>query len=188
MIKENSFAELARDCVRACHVLKTVTEGRDGDNLSGLSEKQIEDLGRCVTPDQFFLLKITSDNRVIRHIESVVSECSNWYGYRSQEYPGHIKQCLIAGRTEMRQILRTFDVRGFQPIVDTVSEPPQGDLGRGSVLVISEIGQHVGRFTDAEPPVPASVVVRCCVATSTPLAADPPFDIGHVSVIHWRNI
>ena len=127
MIKEDSFTELARDCVRTCHVLKTVTEGRDVDNLSGLSEKQIEDLGRCVTPDRLFLLKIMSDNRIIRHIESVVSECWNWHGHRSQEYPGHIKECLIAGRTEMWQILRTFDVRGFQSIVATVSKPPQED-------------------------------------------------------------
>ena len=53
MTNEDSFVELARDCVRACHVLKTMTEGRDADNLSGSSERRIEqigDLGRCVNP------------------------------------------------------------------------------------------------------------------------------------------
>ena len=42
-MKDSPFVELAKDCVRACHVLKSVTEP---------SEKQIEDLERCVNPAQ----------------------------------------------------------------------------------------------------------------------------------------
>ena len=48
MIEEESFVELAKACVRACRVLKTATDGRDINDLSGPSRGQIEDLGRCV--------------------------------------------------------------------------------------------------------------------------------------------
>jgi len=48
MIEEESFVELAKTCVRACHVLKTATDGRDIDDLSGPSRRKIDDLGRCV--------------------------------------------------------------------------------------------------------------------------------------------
>ena len=40
--------ELAKDCARTCHVLNTLADGRDANDLSGPSKKQIEDLGRCV--------------------------------------------------------------------------------------------------------------------------------------------
>jgi len=41
--------ELTRECVRTCHVLKSVAEGSDADNFSGSpSAKRVEDLGRCV--------------------------------------------------------------------------------------------------------------------------------------------
>ena len=50
MTKEDSFVELAKTCVRTCHVLKTVTDGRDTDSLSGPSRRWIEDLGRCADP------------------------------------------------------------------------------------------------------------------------------------------
>ena len=35
-----------------CHVLKSVTEGRDADDLAGPSEERVEELGRCVNPAQ----------------------------------------------------------------------------------------------------------------------------------------
>ena len=41
--------ELAKDCVRMCHVLKTVAEGNDVDSSSSSRKNQIEDLGRCVS-------------------------------------------------------------------------------------------------------------------------------------------
>ena len=50
MIEEDSFVELAKTCVRTCHVLKTMTDGRDIDSFNGPSRRQIEDLGRCVDP------------------------------------------------------------------------------------------------------------------------------------------
>ena len=61
MIQEDSFVELARTCVRTCHVLETVTKGRDANNLSGPSEKQIEDLGRCVDPARPSPLTISNE-------------------------------------------------------------------------------------------------------------------------------
>ena len=119
--------ELARDCVRACHVLKTMTEGKDADNLSGLSQRraeQIEDLGRCVNPDRLSLLKITSDTRIVRHIESVVSERAKCGHGSLEHHPEPTKECLIAWQMEMWEILRVFDVRGFQFIIATVSKLP----------------------------------------------------------------
>lgn len=50
MIKEDSFVELAKTCIRACHMLKAATEGRGVENLNGPSKKGIEDLGRYVNP------------------------------------------------------------------------------------------------------------------------------------------
>ena len=52
MIEEDSFVELAKACVRTCHVLKTVTDSRDLDSSSGPSRRNIEDLERCVDPPQ----------------------------------------------------------------------------------------------------------------------------------------
>ena len=51
-MEEDSFVELAKACVKAFHVLKTVTDGRDVDSSSSPSRRQIEDLGRCVDPAQ----------------------------------------------------------------------------------------------------------------------------------------
>jgi len=51
-MEEDSFVELAKTCVRTSHVLKTVTDGRDTDSLSGPSMRRIEDLGRCADPTQ----------------------------------------------------------------------------------------------------------------------------------------
>ena len=77
MIKEDSFVELASACARTCHLLTDVTEGRDVDNLSGPGRRQIEDLGRCVSPAQHSLMAITSDARIVRRIEFVVSQRAN---------------------------------------------------------------------------------------------------------------
>ena len=40
--------ELAKACVRTCHVLRIAIEGVGVENLSGPSRRQAEDLGRCV--------------------------------------------------------------------------------------------------------------------------------------------
>jgi len=52
VVEEDSFVELAKTCVRTCHVLKTVVDGRDIDSLSDPSKRQIEDLGGYVDPTQ----------------------------------------------------------------------------------------------------------------------------------------
>jgi hypothetical protein len=60
MIDDDAFVELAKCCTRTCHVLKTATEGRSVDSLSGPSKKRIEDLGRCVDLANSSLPTITS--------------------------------------------------------------------------------------------------------------------------------
>ena len=52
MLEEDSFLELAKACVRVCHVLKAVTEREGEGSLSGPSTRRIEDLGRCDDPAQ----------------------------------------------------------------------------------------------------------------------------------------
>ena len=186
MIWEDPFVELARACAKACYVLKTVTEGRGIDNLSGLSRKQIEkigDLGRCVNPTLPFPLTIMSDNRVVRHIESAVSERANCDHDSPEHHPGPTKECLIAWQTEMWAILGLFDVRSFQFTIAAVSKSLQEDLGRGSALEISDIEQHVRRSIDPKPSSPAPVMVRFRVAISVSSLADiPPCDQARESV------
>ena len=147
MIKEDSFVDLARDCVGACHVLRTVAEGRGTGNLSGPSEKQVEqivDLGRCVNPARPSLLSITSGDRIVRHIESAVSERANHGRDLPEHRLGSTKEHFVMWRTEMWEILRVFDVCDFQSVVVTVSKLPQADLGQGSVLEASGIGRSNG--------------------------------------------
>jgi len=50
MIDDVAFVELAKYCVRACHVLKAVTERRGVDGLSGPVKGAIESLGKYVDP------------------------------------------------------------------------------------------------------------------------------------------
>ena len=62
------------------------------------------------------------------------------------------------------------------------SKLSQGDLERGGVLEVSEIKQHVHGSIGAEPPAPASVVVRYRFPTSMPLPADRPLNVGYSGV------
>jgi len=50
MVDDDAFVELAKYCVRACHVLKTATEGRNVDSLNRPAKKAIEDLEGYVVP------------------------------------------------------------------------------------------------------------------------------------------
>ena len=50
MVDDDEFVELAKYCVRACHVLKTATEGRVMDNLNGPTQEAIEGLEKYVVP------------------------------------------------------------------------------------------------------------------------------------------
>ena len=161
MIKEESFLELARACVRTCHVLIAATKGRDADGLSDASEKQIEDLGRCVKPVQPSPPTVTSDIRIVRHIESVVSERANCGRNLRGSHPESTEEYLIALRSEMWEILRVFAVRGFKLTIPLVSEPLQGDLGQGGALQAYGT-EHVRRSVGPEPR--ASVMVRDCLS------------------------
>ena len=157
MIEEDLVVELTNACVRTCHALKTTTEGMDEDNLSGPSKKQIEGLAGCVDPAQLSPLTITSYIRTVRHIESAVRERANPTRDLWERRPRFVNECIIAWQAELLEILSVFEVRSCQLTIPTISQPPQG-----GVLEASEIKQHVQRSADAEPSVPASVMVRCC--------------------------
>ena len=163
MIEEDSFVELANACVRACHVLKTVTDGRDTDSLRSPSERQIEDLGRCVDPAQPPLLTMTSDTRTVRHIESAVKERANCARDSQEHHPGSIDEAPVAWQTEVLERLRVLDVCCFQLAVPTRSKLPQGDLGQGGILEVGSIEQRVQGSIGVDLLAPASVVCYCFV-------------------------
>ena len=124
MIEEDSFVELAKTCTRTCHVLKTVSDGKDVGSLNGPSEEQIEDLGRCVDPTQPPLLAITDDTRTVRHIESAVRECANCTRDSRESYPKSTNGCVVSWRTELLEKLRALDVCGFRFMLPTAFKPP----------------------------------------------------------------
>ena len=113
--------ELAEDCVRMCHVLKSVTEGRDTDDFDDPSKKWIEDLGRFVNPAQPSPLSVTSDIRVVCNIKSVVNEWADHPHGLREHHPDSTEERLVTSRAEMWGILRSFDVCGSRLTVPAVS-------------------------------------------------------------------
>jgi len=130
-----------------CHVLRSVTEGRDADNFGGPYKKQIEDLGRCVNPAQPSPLSVTSDIRIICHVESAVVERAKCDHELRKHHPGSTKECLVALQTEVWEMLGVFEVFDSQLAIAKVSKPPQGDLR------IGETNQRAHGSVNAEPPV-----------------------------------
>jgi hypothetical protein len=120
---DDAYVELAKRCTRACHVLKTATDGMSMDSLSNSSKKQTEDLGRYVDPASSFLPIITSDTRTIRHIESVVCERATCARDLREHHSGSIQGCLVVWQAEMQEMLRFFDVRGCHLTAPTVPKP-----------------------------------------------------------------
>lgn len=161
--------ELAKDCIRACHVLKKATEGTGVVDLSGPSRKRIEDLERCADPARLSLLTIMNDIRAIHRIRSMVSERVDCANDACAHHSGCTEERLIARRTEMSEMLRVFDVGRFQFMITAVSNLLQGDLWRGGALGIDEIIRHTQESTDADPSFLAPVMVRCDFATLPPL-------------------
>jgi len=170
MIEEESFVELAETCIRTCHVLKKITDGRDVDSLSVPSRRQIEDLGRYGIQPNSPLLTITSGISTMRHIESAVRERVNFARDPQEHYPESIAGCPVAWRMELLERLRALDVCSFQPSVPTPSKRPQGDLGPGDTLEADPIEQHVQRSVDVELLTPASVVCSY-LGTSAPYSS-----------------
>ena len=165
MANEDLFMDVAKSCVRTCHVLKTMTEGTGVDDLSGPS-KEIEALERCADPGRFFLLTMTSDARTVRHIESTIREHADCARDLCEDHPGSATECLAAWRTEMLEKLRALDVCDFHLTIPTPSEPPQVGLRQGGVLEVDEIRQHVQGPIDTEPTAPALIIVRCFVISA----------------------
>ena len=95
-----------------CHVLKSVTEGRDLDDLAGPGKKEIEDLGRCVDQAQPSLPNVTSGVRTVHRIEAAVLERANFAQGSREHHPGSTKGHVMAWRTEIWEILEVFDVSG----------------------------------------------------------------------------
>ena len=133
MIEEDLFVELAKACVRVSRVLKTMTGGSGVDYLSDPDKKRIEDLGRCANRAHPSQLTVTSGVRIMCRVESVLSEHTTRTRDSPEHHSGSAKEWLIASRAEIEEILRGFDVRGFQPII----LPPADhllDVGYVSVL------------------------------------------------------
>ena len=152
MLEKDSFVELAKACVRACHVLKAMTEREDACNLNSTGTRRVEDLGRCDNPTQHFLL---------RHIESAISERADcWYGLQ-EHHPEPTEECLIARRMEKWEMLGVLEVRDFRPTMHTASELPQRDSGRGDARESSQVKQGAQWHASAEPSRPVPLTVRC---------------------------
>ena len=104
------FVELAKDCVRMCHMLKAVNEESDMHNFCGSSMNRISDLGRYIDLSRHIYRLLTGNIRIMRHIESMVSERAHC-AHDTREYLSEsTKECVIAWQTEMWEILRVFDV------------------------------------------------------------------------------
>lgn len=114
MIEDDLFVDLARICVKTCHVLKMLTDGRDVDELSGPDEKQIEVLERCADPVQPSPLIMMGDIRTVRSIESAVRERGSCVRDSRGYYPGPTNECVIAWRVTLREALNIFDVSGHR--------------------------------------------------------------------------
>jgi len=114
MIDDDAFVELAKCCVRACHVLKTTTEGRGMDSLSGPVKKATESLEKYVIPARLSLSIITSEIRTIRYIESNLKASDSALGvnHLRECHPGSNGACLILWKMEIQKILGIFDVCG----------------------------------------------------------------------------
>jgi hypothetical protein len=123
MIHDDAYLELAKCCVRACHVLKTATEGRSGDSLSGPSKKKIGDLGGYV--DQANSSTDDNEGRQNRTPHRVRGERTPELRPRfTGASPWAHHERLVAWRAEIVEILRFFGVRGCHSMVPTVPKPP----------------------------------------------------------------
>jgi hypothetical protein len=158
-------------------VLKTATEGRSVDSLSGPSKKRIEGLGRCVDSANSSPLTITSGISIVHHLESIVRARANCARNLREHHPGPTKECLIA----WREILGFFDVRGYQPAMFTVPKLPQGYLELDKVLATSGNEQCVQGPTKAKSPTstpdgynlrapaePSLVLLLCLISGAVP--------------------
>jgi len=145
--------ELARECARTCHVLKTANGWSDVDRSSSSSTSRIEDLERCVDSANPSQPIVIGDIRIVRRIESAANEGTDYARDLRKHHPGSLTRRLIAWCTEMREILATFDV----PLL---SKLPQRGLGQGGAPGVSGFNQRAHGFVSVEPPVPASVMVR----------------------------
>jgi len=107
MIDDDALVGLAKYCIRACHTLRTATEGRNTDSLSRPVRKAIKDLKKYVHPTQSSLSIITSNIRIMRRIESKVGECAVGTSYHR---PGSTGLYPALWEREIQKILVIFGV------------------------------------------------------------------------------
>ena len=102
-----------------------------------------------------------SYTRTTHNIESMVNERQNG----AHDSPGSTEEQLTAWRTELLEVLRTLGVRDCQLAVPKNSKLLQGDEGPDSAHLVSENRKHVENPSDTETPAPASIAVRCLLAS-----------------------
>ena len=115
MVDDDAFVELAKYCVRVCHVLRTATEGRGMDGLSGPAKNAVEGLEKYVVPAQPSLWIITCDIRTVHSIETNMKICKRAPGanYLQERHPGSTGAFPILWKMEIQRILGIFDVCGY---------------------------------------------------------------------------
>jgi len=111
MIDDVGFVELAKYCARACHVLKTATEGRSMDSLSGPMKEAIVGLEGYVDLAHPSLQIVTRNTRAMGYIESSVRECALDINYPQRFRPGSTESPVL-WKMKIQKILAVFDVRG----------------------------------------------------------------------------
>ena len=186
MINDGALVELAEYCVRTCHVLKNVNQGR-GVGLNGPNKEAIENLGRYVNLTHSSLSMIMSNLRTIRNIESMVIERRHRAHELREHHSDATKGRLIAWRTELLETLRILDVRDRLFTMPTTLEPPQGDVMLDNVHEAGEIKHQAQGSIDAETPTSASMVV-CCFCPCAPLPTDHLLGIDWVSLFYRQNV
>ena len=178
------------DCVQMYHMLKTVTGRREADEMSGPSNSQIEDLGRCVNRTQSRSLAITSGFRIIRRIESAVRErakCASDLRRASLQIHHGESYAVVDGDAGDAESFRytpspTYSTHGFQTA--------PGGLRRGGAFEVSELKRHGNRTRSVRPEslVPASVTVCRCFTTLRPLLTGNLFNVDTVCFIYrWAS-
>ena len=133
MIDDDGFVGLAKDCVKACQVLKTATEGKDVDSLSGPVKEAIESLEKYVGSGQ------PSAN----------------YNEQHQDHPPHRVQCQ--GMLQLPPGASPWIHRGMShPVENGDSE----DLGNFRCTWLQLRSATVSELPQGEPELCGGLVTR----------------------------
>ena len=120
------------------------------------------------------------DIRIVRHIESIVSERADCASALRERHPGSPEECLSTWLTEMWEILETLDVSRPRSTTPTVSEPPQP--GRGGAPEVGKprfpspgyLDGDLGLVEDAVPSALIDSSVSLVLSENTIHPSEPP--------------